>query len=102
MFKLWRAALVVVGLLALAVAPVRAQTVDDIIKRGKVLIGIDTANPPFGSIGKDGEPEGYDADTARLVGKYLGVPVEFVPATPQNRMGYLLTNRVDVIMLGIT
>jgi polar amino acid transport system substrate-binding protein len=102
MSKLWRAAVVAVALLGIGMVPAAAQTVDDIIKRGKVQIGIDTANPPFGSIGKDGEPEGYDADTARLVGKYLGVPVEFVPATPQNRMGYLLTNRVDVIMLGIT
>ena len=107
MFNLWRtgmatAALLALGLVATLPRPATAQNVDDIIKRGKVLIGIDTANPPFGSIGKDGEPEGYDADTARLVGKYLGVPVEFVPATPQNRMGYLLTNRVDIIMLGIT
>jgi len=102
MFKPLRAAIITVALFALSLAPANAQSVDDIIKRGKVLIGIDTANPPFGSLGKDGEPEGYDADTARLVGKYLGVPVEFVPATPQNRMGYLLTNRVDIIMLGIT
>ena len=107
MFNLWRtgmatAALLALGLVATLPRPATAQNVDDIIKRGKVLIGIDTANPPFGSIGKDGAPEGYDADTARLVGKYLGVPVEFVPATPQNRMGYLLTNRVDIIMLGIT
>jgi polar amino acid transport system substrate-binding protein len=107
MFNLWRtgmatAALLALGLVAALPRPATAQNVDDIIKRGKVLIGIDTANPPFGSIGKDGAPEGYDADTARLVGKYLGVPVEFVPATPQNRMGYLLTNRVDIIMLGIT
>ena len=102
MFRLCRTTLALVAVLAFGVAPAAAQNVDDIIKRGKVLIGIDTANPPFGSIGNDGEPEGYDADTARLVGKYLGVPVEFVPATPQNRMGYLLTNRVDIIMLGIT
>jgi polar amino acid transport system substrate-binding protein len=66
------------------------------------LVGLDTANPPFGAIGKDGEPEGYDPDVARLIGKYLGVKVEIVPITPQNRMGYLLTNRVDMIMLGIT
>lgn len=82
--------------------PATAQTVDDIIKHGKIVFGVDTANPPFGSIGKDGQPEGYEPDVARLVGKYLGVPVEFVPATPQNRIGYLLTDRVDVIMMGIT
>lgn len=82
--------------------PAVAQNVDDIIKRGKITFGIDTANPPFGSLGKDGQPEGYEPDVARLVGKYLGVSVEFVTAAPQVRIGYLLTNRVDVIMMGIT
>jgi polar amino acid transport system substrate-binding protein len=107
MFKIVRRAAMVaalaVGLVsALAPRPAAAQNVDEILKRGKVLIGVDTANPPFGAIGKDGEPEGYDPDVARLIGKYLGVPVEFVTITAQNRMGYLLTNRLDMIMLGIT
>lgn len=96
------AALLAGVMLATAGRPAEAQSVDDIIKRGKLLAGIDTGNPPFGSLGTDGQPQGYDADVARLAGKYLGVPVEFVLASPQNRMGYLLTNRVDMIMLGIT
>jgi polar amino acid transport system substrate-binding protein len=75
-----------------------AQTVDEIIKRGKVLIAVDTTTPIFGMMGKDGQPEGYDPDVARLVGKYLGVAVEFVPVTPQNRISYLLTNRVDMVI----
>jgi polar amino acid transport system substrate-binding protein len=75
-----------------------AQTVDEIIKRGKVLVAVDTTTPIFGMMGKDGQPEGYDPDVARLVGKYLGVPVEFVPVTPPNRISYLLTNRVDMVI----
>ena len=89
-------------LVCLLPRPAAAQNVDDIIKRGKIVFGIDTANPPFGSLGPDGQPQGYEPDVARLVGKYLGVPVEFVTAAPQVRIGYLLTNRVDVIMMGIT
>ncbi|MBI3711291.1 MAG: transporter substrate-binding domain-containing protein [Proteobacteria bacterium] len=72
----------VVALLFAAAAiqsvPASAQTVDEIIKRGKVVIAVDTTTPVYGMIGKDGQPEGYDPDVARLVGKYLGVPVEFV------------------------
>jgi polar amino acid transport system substrate-binding protein len=81
-----------------------AQTVDEIIKRGKVIIGINTTTPIFGLMGKDGQPEGYDPDVARLVGKYLGVPVEFVSVTGANRIPYLLTNRVDMViaLFGIT
>ena len=56
------------------VAAASAQTIDDIIKSGKVVIGVNTTTPIFGLIGKDGQPEGYDPDVARLIGKYLGVP----------------------------
>src|SRR5882672_9447115 len=81
-----------------------AQTVDDIIKRGKVLVAVDTTTPIFGLIGKDGEPEGYDPDVARLMAKYLGVKVEFVPVTGANRIPLLLSGRVDVLicLFGIT
>jgi len=95
-------------LLALAAPPIvssaAAQTVDEIIKRGKVIVGVNTTTPIFGLIGADGQPEGYDPDVARLVGKYLGVPVEFVPVTGANRIPALLTGRVDVLicLFGIT
>jgi polar amino acid transport system substrate-binding protein len=91
-------------LLALAAPPLAAQTVDEIIKRGKVIVGVNTTTPIFGLVGSDGQPEGYDPDVARLVGKYLGVPVEFVPVTGANRLPFLLTNRVDMViaLFGIT
>jgi polar amino acid transport system substrate-binding protein len=81
-----------------------AQTVDEIIKRGKVIVGVNTTTPIFGLVGSDGQPEGYDPDVARLVGKYLGVQVEFVPVTGANRLPFLLTNRVDMViaLFGIT
>src|SRR5262245_60022499 len=78
--------------------PAAAQTVDDIIKRGKVIIGVNTTTPIFGLMGKDGQPEGYDPDVARLVGKYMNVPVEFVSVTGANRIPFLLTNRVDMVI----
>jgi polar amino acid transport system substrate-binding protein len=80
------------------------QTVDDIIKAGKIVVGVSTTTPIFGLIGKDGEPEGYDPDVARLLAKYLGVKVEFVPVTGANRIPQLLSGRVDVLicLFGIT
>jgi ABC-type amino acid transport substrate-binding protein len=75
------ASLIAILLVLAPLAVANAQTVDEIIKRGKVIIGVNTTTPIFGLMGKDGEPEGYDPDVARLVGKYLGVPVEFVSVT---------------------
>jgi polar amino acid transport system substrate-binding protein len=96
---------IVLGLSASCLArSAAAQNVDEIIKRGKVIVGVNTTTPIFGLVGSDGQPEGYDPDVARLVGKYLGVPVEFVPVTGANRLPFLLTNRVDMViaLFGIT
>ena len=62
-------------------AAAQQQTIDDIIKKGTIVVGVSTTTPIFGLVGSDGQPEGYDPDVARLLAKYLGVKVEFVPVT---------------------
>ncbi|QIG47757.1 transporter substrate-binding domain-containing protein [Nordella sp. HKS 07] len=76
----------------------QAQTVDDIIGKGKVVIAVDPTSAPFGVTGTDGQPDGYDVDVARLVAKHMGVELELVPVTSTNRIPYLLTNRVDLVI----
>lgn len=82
----------------------QAQSIDDIVKKGKLTVGVLIDLPPFGVVDAKGEPDGYDPDVAKLMGKYLGVPVELVPVTGPNRIPYLLTNRVDMLIatFGIT
>lgn len=84
--------------------PAGAQTVDEIKAKGKVTIGMLVDFPPFGITTADGKPDGYDADVAKLLAKHMGVPVEIVPVTGPNRIPYLLTNKVDLLVasLGIT
>jgi polar amino acid transport system substrate-binding protein len=89
------AALVLAGA---AIGSADAQTVDDIIKRGKVVIAVDVTTPPYGRMGADGQPEGHEPDVARLIAKHLGVPAELVPVTTQNRIPFLLSNRVDMVV----
>ena len=85
-------------------AAAQQQTIDDIIKKGTIVVGVSTTTPIFGLVGSDGQPEGYDPDVARLLAKYLGVKVEFVPVTGANRIPQLLSGRVDVLicLFGIT
>lgn len=95
------------ALMAAAVAmavPAAAQTVDEIKSKGKVTIGMLVDFPPFGITTAEGKPDGYDADVAKLLAKHMGVPVEIVPVTGPNRIPYLLTNKVDLLVasLGIT
>ncbi|MDR3436963.1 transporter substrate-binding domain-containing protein [Telmatospirillum sp.] len=88
---------------AFTAAPALAQTVDDILKKGKLTVGMLVDLPPFGLM-TDGKPDGYDADVAKLMAKYLGVDLEIVPVTGPNRIPYLLTGKVDMLTatFGIT
>ena len=75
-----------------------AQSIDDIVKRGKVRIGVLIGAPPYGSVDAQGNAIGYDADVAQLVGKYLGVPVEMTHLTPPARIPALEAGRVDFLV----
>jgi polar amino acid transport system substrate-binding protein len=94
---------VLIGGAALLAAPVLmtraafAITPDEIKKKGKVVIGIQGDNPPWGFVNTAGKQEGLDADIGELYGKFLGVPVEFVPLEVANRIPALTAGRVDVL-----
>lgn len=76
----------------------RADALADITARGTVRIAVPQDFPPFGSVGADMAPVGYDVDTARLIAQRLGVKVEIVPVTSANRIPYLQTNKVDLVI----
>jgi polar amino acid transport system substrate-binding protein len=86
------------GLMAAGLSGARADALDDIVKRGKVLIAIDISAPPFGIQNTKMEPDGADVDAAKLLAKDLGVELEIVPVTSANRIPYLQTKRVDLTM----
>jgi len=81
-----------------------AQTVETIKSAGTVKIGMMVDFPPFGIMNTSNEPDGYDADVAKLLGKEWGVKVQIVPVTGPNRIPYLQSNQVDLLVasLGIT
>jgi len=74
-----------------------AVTPDEIKKRGKVIIGIQGDNPPWGYVNSAGKQEGIDADIGELFAKELGVPVQFVALEVANRIPALTSGRVDVL-----
>jgi polar amino acid transport system substrate-binding protein len=81
-----------------AAADAGAQSIGDLIKKGKLTIGVISGTPPFGSIDAKGVPVGYDIDVANLIGKYLGLPVEIVPLTPPARIPSLESGKVDFLV----
>ena len=59
----------------------QAQTIDEILSRGSINIGVLVDLPPYGLLNDKQQPDGYDIDVAKLMGSYLGVKVNLVPLT---------------------
>lgn len=70
----------------------------DILSAGKIKIAVPENFPPFGALGASGEHEGYDVDVAKLIAEDLGVELELVPVTSKQRIPFLETDRVDLVI----
>ena len=96
------AATLAAGTLLSAWSPLAAaQSVADLKKKGELTIGMLVDFPPYGTVNSANQPDGYDADVARLLAKDLGVPVKLVPVTGPNRIPFLLTNKVDLLVASL-
>lgn len=70
----------------------------DILDAGVVKIAVPENFPPFGSLGDEGEYVGYDVAVAQMIAEALGVELELVPVTSNQRIPYLETDRVDLVI----
>src|SRR5690606_37380788 len=86
------AATVAAAAIAIATAPpASAQTVDEIIQRGTIKIGVLASNPPLQQTDANGVTVGFDVDVANKLGEFLGVKVETVPLANAARIPALLS-----------
>ncbi len=84
--------------LALSASAGFADALADITAAGKIRVAVPQDFPPFGSVGADMKPQGYDISMAELIAGKLGVEVELVPVTSANRIPYLQTGKVDIVI----
>ncbi len=78
--------------------PAHADVLANIQKAGVIRVAIPNDFPPFGSLGPDLKLQGYDIAMANLVAKELGVKAELVPVTSTNRIPFLTTGKVDIVI----
>ncbi len=78
------------------------RTLDEIIADGTINIGVFSDKYPFGYVDENGEYQGYDVYFARRIGEDLGVKVNFVSTEAANRVEYLETGKVDIILANFT
>ena len=98
------AALLAVSALVLGHAEAKADAFADIVKKGVVRIAVPLDVPPFGSLNQERKPEGFDIDLAEMVAKALGVKLELQQVTGANRIPFLITDKVDIVIsvMGLT
>lgn len=98
----WNRRSVLLGAAAMVAAaslsqPAAAITPDEIKAKGKLVVGIQGDNPPWGFVTSAGKQDGFDAEMGALFAKELGVDVEFVPLEVNNRIPALTSGRVDIL-----
>ena len=112
--RTWKLVAVLVAALALAGALLTGcsgnnnsssanyRTLDQIKDSGKITIGVFSDKSPFGYVDENGTYQGYDIELANRLGQDLGVDVELVSTEAANRVEYLQTGKVDVILANFT
>ncbi|MDD6194742.1 MAG: transporter substrate-binding domain-containing protein [Lachnospiraceae bacterium] len=78
------------------------RTLDEIKESGYINIGVFSDKSPFGYVDENGEYAGYDVYFAEQIGKDLGVDINYVSTEAANRIEYLQTGKVDIILANFT
>ena len=102
LFALILALALVLSLTAGALADAKARSLDEIKESGKLVIGVFSDKKPFGYVDEYGEYQGYDVYFARRLAQDLGVELELVSVDAPNRVEYLTSAKVDIILANFT
>lgn len=78
------------------------STLDSVVKRGEIVVGVKGDTPPFGFKDKYGDLWGFDVDLGNAVAEKLGVKAKFVPLVTAEKIPALLSGKVDIVAACMT
>ena len=78
------------------------RTLDQIKESGTINIGVFSDKNPFGYVDENGEYQGYDVYFAERIGEDLDVEINYVSTEAANRVEYLETGKVDIVLANFT
>jgi polar amino acid transport system substrate-binding protein len=88
------------GVLIVLAAPALAQSkLDDVLARGRLIVGTGSTNAPWHFKGEGDVLQGFDIDVARIIAKGLfddPERVEFVLQASDARIPNVVTDKVDI------
>ena len=85
-----------------AFADSTARTLDEIKESGELVVGVFSDKKPFGYVDENGEYQGYDVYFARRLAEDLGTELKLVSVDAPNRVEYLTSAKVDIILANFT
>lgn len=81
-----------------SVSAAQADQLEDIEKRGVIRIAVPEDFPPFGSVGTDLQPQGMTSIWRAIWRNRWKLKLQLVPVTSANRVPYLQTDKVDLVI----
>ncbi len=104
MKKFLAALLLMVGINALAddINLWQKSTLNSIVQKGVLVVGMEPGYLPFEMKDKQGNIIGFDVDLANEMAKAMGVKLQLVPTSFDGIIAGLLTNKYDIIISGMT
>lgn len=102
MKKLLAALLAAAALFTFTAGAAWADTLEEILQRGTLRVGLEPGYMPFELTNQKGEIIGFDVDMAKRMAKAMGVKLELVSTAWDGIIPALLTKKFDILMSGMT
>ena len=80
----------------------KKSTLNEILQRGELRVGLEPGYMPFEMKDKRGRVIGYDVDIAKAMAKSMGVRLKIVETAFDGIIAGLITNKFDIIISGMT
>lgn len=91
------------GLALLAAPPgASARPLDDILKSGTLRVGVNPTLPPLAKFDEKNQIVGFDVDFAAEIAKMLGVKLEIVQTGSPDRIPFVASGKIDLVMGAMT
>lgn len=96
--NVFKATLAAAAISGAATLPAAAAELAKIQEAEQINIGVLIDFPPYGILNEKNEPDGYDATVAKMLADDLGVELNLIPVTGPNRIPFLLSGQVDILV----
>ena len=102
MFKYLRKIILLISVLFFVTGNIEARSLDDILKSGVLKMGVNPGLPPLAKYDDKNNIVGFDPDIGAKLAEMLGVELELVKVGSPDRIPFVSTGKIDIVMGAMT